>query len=50
MEDLKSILAGRAAFYSKAELRVDTSAQSLSETFALLRGQVRQALGLHQQT
>ncbi len=49
MEDLKSILAGRAAFYSKAELRVDTSAQSLSETFALLRGQVRKALGLHQQ-
>ena len=49
MEDLKSILAGRAAFYSKAELRVDTSAQSLSETFALLRDQVRQALGLHQQ-
>ena len=26
MEDLKSILAGRAAFYSKADLRVDTSA------------------------
>ena len=49
MEDLKSILAGRAAFYSKAELRVDTSAQSLSETFVLLRDQVRQALGLHQQ-
>jgi len=48
MEDLKSILAGRAAFYSKAELRVDTSAQSLSETFALLRDQVRQALSLHQ--
>jgi XRE family aerobic/anaerobic benzoate catabolism transcriptional regulator len=45
MEDLKSILAGRAAFYSKAELRVDTSAQPLSATFAELRRSVRQALG-----
>jgi XRE family aerobic/anaerobic benzoate catabolism transcriptional regulator len=26
MEDLKGILAGRAAFYSKAEFRLDTSA------------------------
>ncbi len=33
MADLKSILAGRAAFYSKAELRVDTSAQPLDVTF-----------------
>ena len=33
MEDLKTILAGRAAFYSKADLRVDTSAQPLLETF-----------------
>jgi len=46
MADLRGILAGRAAFYSKAELRVDTSAQSLRETFALLRGEVREALGL----
>ena len=37
MEDLKTILAGRAAFYSKAELRVDTSAQPLAETFQILR-------------
>ena len=29
MEDLKGILAGRAAFYSKAEFRLDTSAQPL---------------------
>ena len=34
MEDLKTILAGRAAFYSKADLRVDTSGQPLLETFA----------------
>jgi len=46
MEDLKSILAGRAAFYSKAELRVDTSAQPLAGTFQALRGVVRGALGL----
>ena len=35
MEDLKSILAGRAAFYSKADLRIDTSAQPLLETFQI---------------
>ena len=46
MEDLKTILAGRAAFYSKADLRVDTSAQPLLETFQLLRSEVRHALGL----
>jgi XRE family transcriptional regulator, aerobic/anaerobic benzoate catabolism transcriptional regulator len=46
MEDLKSILAGRAAFYSKAELRIDTSAQPLLETFQILRAEVRRALGL----
>ena len=46
MEDLKSILAGRAAFYSKAELSVDTSAQPLLETFRILRSSVRSALGL----
>ncbi len=49
MQDLKSILAGRAAFYSKAELHVDTSAQPLAETFALLRRQVRLLLGLAEQ-
>ena len=46
MEDLKSILAGRAAFYSKADFRVDTSAQPLAETFAALRETVRTALNL----
>lgn len=46
MEDLKGILAGRAAFYSKAQYKVDTSAQTLEETFALLRSTVRQALGI----
>ena len=46
MEDLKGILAGRAAFYSKAQLTLDTSAQSLDATFAALRAQVRAALEL----
>jgi XRE family transcriptional regulator, aerobic/anaerobic benzoate catabolism transcriptional regulator len=46
MEDLRGILAGRAAFYSKSELRLDTSSQALDETFALLRTLVRQALQL----
>ncbi len=46
MEDVKTILAGRAAFYSKAELRVDTSGQPLLETFQVLRSEVRKALSL----
>jgi XRE family aerobic/anaerobic benzoate catabolism transcriptional regulator len=46
MEDLKGILSGRAAFYSKAQLRVDTSGQSLDDTYLLLRDQVRQTLQL----
>jgi XRE family transcriptional regulator, aerobic/anaerobic benzoate catabolism transcriptional regulator len=46
MEDLKGILAGRAAFYSKAEFRIDTSEQPLGETFQALRDVVRRALGL----
>lgn len=46
MEDLKGILAGRAAFYSKAEFKLDTSAQPLEPTFRALRELVHQALGL----
>ena len=46
MQDLKGILAGRAAFYSKAELRLDTSAAPLEATFVALRRMVRQALKL----
>ena len=44
MEDLKGILAGRAAFYSKADLRLDTSAQPLEATYLRLRETVRQVL------
>ncbi|MDQ3060251.1 MAG: helix-turn-helix transcriptional regulator [Pseudomonadota bacterium] len=46
MEDLKGILAGRAAFYSKAQYKVDTSAQSLEQSFQVLRQTVRDALQL----
>ena len=46
MEDLKGILAGRAAFYSKAELRLDTSAAALEPTFQALRALVRRILDL----
>ncbi len=46
MEDLKSILAGRAAFYSKAEFQLNTSDQPLDATFQALRGLVREALEL----
>ena len=44
MEDLKGILAGRAAFYSKAQCKVDTSAQSLELTFRILRESVRKII------
>ncbi len=46
MQDLKGILAGRAAFYSKAQFKIDTSAQPLEPTFLALRETVRQALRL----
>jgi XRE family aerobic/anaerobic benzoate catabolism transcriptional regulator len=46
MDDLKSILAGRAAFYSKADFRLDTSAAPLQPSFLALRTTVRAALGL----
>ena len=46
MDDLRQILAGRAAFYSKAEFKLNTSAQPLEATFQALRGMVRGALGV----
>ena len=44
MEDLRRILDGRAAFYSKADLRVDTGSKSLDQTFEMLLASVRSAL------
>ena len=46
MDDLRRILAGRASFYSRAQLAVDTSRQALPETFRLLRTKVHEAVGL----
>ena len=37
MDDLKGILAGRSAFYSKADFTLNTSTQGLEETFGLLQ-------------
>jgi XRE family aerobic/anaerobic benzoate catabolism transcriptional regulator len=50
MNDLRSILAGRTAFYSKADVLVDTSRQDLSSTFDVLNQKVRQLLRLEQVT
>jgi XRE family aerobic/anaerobic benzoate catabolism transcriptional regulator len=46
MEDLRRILAGRAAFYSKADLVFDTSGQALEPAFRALRQKVRESLSL----
>jgi len=46
MADLKSILAGRAAFYSKADFKLDTSAAPVEPSFLALRTMLRSALGL----
>jgi XRE family aerobic/anaerobic benzoate catabolism transcriptional regulator len=41
MDDLRSILAGRTPFYSKADIHIDTSTQALLQTFELLQDRVR---------
>jgi XRE family aerobic/anaerobic benzoate catabolism transcriptional regulator len=46
LEDLKRILEGRSAFYAKADLSFDTSAQPLEVSFLALRVQIRQTLKL----
>ena len=46
LEDLKRILEGRSAFYAKADLSFDTSAQALEDSFLALRVQIRQTLKL----
>jgi XRE family transcriptional regulator, aerobic/anaerobic benzoate catabolism transcriptional regulator len=44
MEDLKRILEGRSAFYSKADLAINTSGRSEDQAFDALRTSVRQHL------
>ena len=46
MEDLKRILEGRSAFYSKADLAINTSGRSENQAFDALRASVRQHLTL----
>ena len=46
MEDLKGILTGRAAFYSKAQYKLDTSSQPLEPSFVALRAMVSKVLQL----
>ncbi len=46
MDDLRQILKGRASFYSKSDITINTSAQGLEPTFALLSTQVRELLAL----
>lgn len=45
MKDLKQILAARQSAYAKANLTLDTSAQTLEPSFATLRAMVRQRMG-----
>ena len=44
MDDLRRILDGRAAFYSKADLRVETGGKTLQQAFEALRASVAPAL------
>ena len=46
MEDLKRILEGRSAFYSKADLTINTSGRREDQAFDALRTSVRQHLAL----
>ena len=46
MEDLKRILEGRSAFYSKADMTINTSGRTEDQAFAALRTSVLQHLTL----
>ena len=46
MDDLRRILAGRAAFYGKADLAFDTTGLSVGEAYARLSAALRAALGI----
>jgi XRE family aerobic/anaerobic benzoate catabolism transcriptional regulator len=45
MDDLKRILAGRAAFYGRADRQVDTGGRSVGQAFDALQAAVRDATG-----
>jgi XRE family aerobic/anaerobic benzoate catabolism transcriptional regulator len=44
MADLKRILEGRSAFYSKADISIDTSAQDADASFKRLKTEVRKVI------
>ena len=46
IDDLKMILEGRSAFYAKADMIFDTSAQSLEDSFQTLRARLRAVINL----
>ncbi|MFN5512388.1 MAG: helix-turn-helix transcriptional regulator [Burkholderiales bacterium] len=45
MDDLRRIIEGRAAFYGRADLQIDTSHRSLAEAYAALRTGITETLG-----
>lgn len=45
MEDLRRILAGRAAFYGRADLTVDTGGRTVDASFRQIRDEVHAAIG-----
>ena len=46
MEDLQRILAGRSAFYAKADVAYDTAGQTLAQSFEGLAARVRAGVGV----
>jgi XRE family transcriptional regulator, aerobic/anaerobic benzoate catabolism transcriptional regulator len=48
MDDLRRILAGRAAFYSKADAVLDTSGRSVTQSFASLAALAAGLSGMHE--
>jgi XRE family aerobic/anaerobic benzoate catabolism transcriptional regulator len=44
MDDLRRILAGRTAFYAKADIEFDTSGISVEESLAGLRAAIAEAM------
>ena len=48
MDDLRRILAGRAAFYSKADAVLDTSGRSVAQSAAALTALAAELVGMHE--
>ncbi len=48
MDDLRRILDGRAAFYSKADATLDTGGRTVAQSFAALTRLVAEVAGMHE--